>query len=84
MDSGIFTDSSQFHEFGGLNHTLFKFTVYTNAGINFGGATSSGGKELRLTNWYSITREEVIMPKVRSSMISTTHQILGLIPQTVG
>ena len=23
---------------GGLNHTLFKFTVFTNAGVNFGGA----------------------------------------------
>ena len=27
---------------GGLNRTLFKFTVFTNAGINFGGASSSG------------------------------------------
>ena len=27
---------------GGLNHTLFKFTVFTNAGINYGGLTSSG------------------------------------------
>ena len=27
---------------GGLNHTLFKFTVFTNAGINYGGLSSSG------------------------------------------
>ena len=33
---------------GGLNHTLFKFTIYTNAGINYGGATSSGWEGLAL------------------------------------
>jgi len=30
-----------FTNFGGLNHTLFKFTVYTNAGVNYGGSSSS-------------------------------------------
>ena len=34
--------SHNFTTSGGLNHTLFKFTVFTNAGINFGGAASSG------------------------------------------
>ena len=42
LGANLFTNSSQFLNSGGLNRTLFKFTVFTNAGINFGGASSSG------------------------------------------
>ncbi|GIQ97681.1 MAG: hypothetical protein CM15mP3_07150 [Candidatus Poseidoniales archaeon] len=44
---------------GGLNHTLFKFTVYTNAGINFGGATSSG--------WEGIALDQLVFHHKRGS-----------------
>ena len=44
---------------GGLNHTLFKFTVYTNAGINFGGATSSG--------WEGIALDQLVFHHQRGS-----------------
>ena len=44
---------------GGLNHTLFKFTVYTNAGINYGGAASSG--------WEGIALDQLVFHHNRGS-----------------
>ena len=44
---------------GGLNHTLFKFTVFTNAGINFGGTSSSG--------WEGIAIDQLIFHQKRGT-----------------
>jgi hypothetical protein len=48
-----------FSRSGGLNHTLFKFTVFTNAGINFGGAVSSG--------WEGIAIDQLIFHHKRGT-----------------
>ena len=69
---------------GGLNHTLFKFTVYTNAGINFGGATSSG--------WEGIALDQLVFHHQRGSNNAQSQVFhdfnnppnIGLILQTVG
>lgn len=45
---------------GGLNRTLFKFTVYTNAGINYGGATSSG--------WEGIAIDQLVFHQNRGGI----------------
>ena len=44
---------------GGLNHTLFKFTVYTNAGINYGGTSSS--------SWEGIAIDQLVFHEKRGS-----------------
>ena len=48
-----------FSRSGGLNHTLFKLTVFTNAGINFGGAVSSG--------WEGIAIDQLVFHHNRGS-----------------
>ena len=44
---------------GGLNHTLFKFTVFTNAGVNFGGAASS--------DWEGIAIDQLVFHNNRGT-----------------
>ena len=48
-----------FSNSGGLNLTLFKFTVYTNAGINYGGPSSSG--------WEGIAIDQLVFHHNRGS-----------------
>ncbi|MGB0464316.1 MAG: hypothetical protein ACPGIG_05630, partial [Candidatus Poseidoniaceae archaeon] len=44
---------------GGLNRTLFKFTVFTNAGVNFGGAASS--------DWEGIAIDQLVFHNNRGT-----------------
>ena len=44
---------------GGLNHTLFKFTVFTNAGINYGGSSAS--------DWEGIAIDQLIFHHKRGT-----------------
>ena len=50
---------------GGLNNTLFKFTVHTNAGINFGGTSSSG--------WEGIAIDQLVFHHNRGSSQSQKY-----------
>ena len=50
---------------GGLNHTLFKFTVFTNAGVNYGGAASSG--------WEGIAIDRLIFHHNRGTINSQQY-----------
>ena len=67
-----------------LNHTLFKFTVFTNAGINFGGTSSSDWEGIAIDQLVFHHKRVVAKANNLYSKISILHLQLALIQQTVG